>query len=75
MSVRERVASQIFLFVFEFVGCWFDVLKKLILEILTKHAGHGGLPARAGFVCLFYKENFPIDGPLWEVPNLLLLLL
>lgn len=49
--------------------------KKLILEILTKHAGHGGLPARAGFVCLFFKENFPIDGPLWEVPNLLLLLL
>lgn len=26
------------------------------------------------FVCLFFKENFPIDGPLWEVPNLLLLL-
>lgn len=57
-----------------FVGCCFDVLKKLKLEILTKQAGHGGLPARAGFVLFVFKENFPIDGPLWEVPNLLLLL-
>lgn len=57
--MRERLASQIFFLFLEFVGCFYDVLKNLyILEVSTKHAGHGGLPARASFVCLFLRKIF-----------------
>lgn len=53
---RERVLHHRFFVCFS--NLQDVVLKNLnILEILTKHAGHGGLPARAGFVCFVFLRK------------------
>lgn len=76
MSVcAVRVLHHSFLFVLSnFVGCFTDVFKNLYFFRSCNKTRRTRWASRKGLVLFVFKENFPIDGPLWEVPNLLLLL-